>query len=109
MDKIRNLTDDYFKKNAKNFSYSNLVNMINDSWKIKQKFSKKVSNNRILSIINDLIRNGADAAKLNGAGGDGYITLCSSKRNLLRLNKKINKKYLSKVSIEQNGVKILHG
>ncbi len=109
LDKIRNLTDDYFKKNAKNFSYSNLVNMVNVSWKIKQKFSKKVSNNRILGIINDLVKNGADAAKLNGAGGDGYITLCSSKKNLLRLKKKINNKYLSKVLIEQNGVKVLHG
>tara|TARA_Y100000741_G_scaffold344479_1_gene309096 strand:- start:33 stop:959 length:927 start_codon:yes stop_codon:yes gene_type:complete len=88
LNKIRNLTDIYFKKKGKSYSYSNLANMINESWKIKQKFSKKVSNNRVLTIINNLIRNGADAAKLNGAGGDGYITLCCSKKNLFKLKKK---------------------
>ena len=109
LDKIRNLTDIYFKKNVNKFSYSNLVNMINESWKIKQKFSKKVSNSRVLNVVNELIKCGANAAKLNGAGGDGYITLCCSKKNLFKLKKKINNKYFSKISIDQNGVTVLHG
>ena len=31
------------------------------------------------------------------------------KKNLFKLKKKINKKYLSKVSIDKNGVTVLHG
>ncbi len=109
LDKIRKLTDSYLKLDSKGLTYSSLSKMINDSWGLKQKFSKKVSNDKIVKLINSMLSNGADAAKLNGAGKEGYVTICCNQKNMKKLKRKINKNYLSSVRIEQSGVEILYG
>ena len=81
--------------------------MINSSWDTKIKFSKKITNSKISNLISLLKKNGADCAKLNGAGQDGYLTLSFDKKIIKKIKKKINKKFLSQVKIDHEGVKIL--
>ena len=104
---IRDLTDKYYYKIKKKLLYSDLIEMINESWKTKVKFSKKITNSRISNLISLLKKNGSDCVKLNGAGQDGYLTLSFEKKKILNINKKIKKRFLLQVSIDQEGVKIL--
>ena len=72
----------------------------------KNKIFKKITNSKISNLISLLKKNGADCAKLNGAGQDGYLTLSFDKKIIKKI-KKINKKFLSQVKIDHEGVKIL--
>lgn len=108
IDHVKNLTEKYYKLINKKFSYGLIVKMINDSWETKVKFSNKITNSRISKLISMLKSNGADCIKLNGAGQDGYLTLSFDKRKIKKINKKINKNFLSKVKIDQEGVKVLN-
>ena len=55
-------------------------NLLNESWQIKKKLSKKVSNDRINSLYDFAIENGAIGGKLLGAGNNGYMLFWSDKK-----------------------------
>ena len=46
---------------------------LNEAWKLKRNFSKKISNDHLDSIYNGAIENGAIGGKLLGAGGGGFF------------------------------------
>lgn len=107
IDKIKNLTEDYFKKINK-ISYKDFANMLKISWDTKKKFSKKISNNSTTKMINKIIKAGGLGAKLNGAGQEGYITFVSKNHALKKIKKTLNSDYISKVEFENNGIEILY-
>ena len=47
--------------------------LLNESWGHKKQFTAKVTNERIDSIYDTAIRNGATGGKISGAGGGGYM------------------------------------
>ena len=47
--------------------------ILKKSWEAKVKTSSKISNDHINAICSDAINNGADAVKVSGAGGGGFI------------------------------------
>ncbi len=55
--------------------------MLNESWKIKKSFSKKVTNSKIDEIHDSAIKNGALGCKLLGAGGGGFMLIYANKKH----------------------------
>jgi D-glycero-alpha-D-manno-heptose-7-phosphate kinase len=86
-----------FKKNIKNLSrelclinqiateakkiilseknYDEIGYLLNESWKIKKKFNKKISNSKIQDIYDIAIKSGATGGKMLGAGSKGFMIL----------------------------------
>lgn len=73
--------------------------MIDESWKLKSKFSNKIVNNKILNVISLLKKNNFHGLKILGAGGGGFILAFNKKKDL---NK--NFKNLKNISIEYQKV-----
>ena len=81
--------------------------LLDETWQIKKSLLKKISNQTLNTIYDDVIKLGAYGGKLLGAGGGGFFFfLCdpNKKQNIL---KKIKLK-TQNISIDQEGSKIIH-
>lgn len=84
-----------------------LGNLISETWNLKKKFSKYISNNYIDSIFKKIENKGIYGGKLLGAGNGGFILILSSGKKKKILMKYLkNYKYLD-IKIENNGSMIL--
>ena len=61
--------------------------MIDESWKLKSKFSKKITNKKILNIISLLRKNNFKGIKILGAGGGGFILAFNKNSNINKFHK----------------------
>ena len=63
----------------------NLGLMFKDHWEMKKKLSRGVTNDRINSIYETALQNGAIGGKISGAGGGGFFTFyCNKNHSELR-------------------------
>ena len=65
----------------KNFHY-----LLNSSWTIKQKLSKKISSVKLDNIYIEALKNGAKSGKLLGAGGGGFFIYLDKVRGQFLIN-----------------------
>ena len=65
--------------------------LLNESWKIKKQFSKKVSNPKVDFIYDKGIKAGATGGKLLGAGKSGFILFYCPKDKQKNLISKLKK------------------
>lgn len=81
---------------------------LNTGWNLKKKLGKKVSNERIDSLISFAMGNGADAAKLMGGGGDGFLLVISKHDKVQQLQKSLmdSSNFVVRVSFDRNGTRI---
>lgn len=86
--------------NQKLFSF-----YLNENWKLKKFFSKKIINSRIKNIF-EIIENYKDCgAKLCGAGNGGFILLCyDNKKNLQKILHQLKNPLNFNLEIEDDGV-----
>ncbi len=87
------------KKNVDNFkkiasknqnNLENIGKLMDLSWKLKIKLSKKISNKKINTLYKKLIKEGCYGGKLIGAGNGGFLYMVMSKK----IKQKILKKYM---------------
>jgi D-glycero-alpha-D-manno-heptose-7-phosphate kinase len=76
-------------------------------WKIKKERATNMSNERIDSIYDDALNNGALGGKLVGAGGGGFLMFYAKNPNQLRKRLKRFKINEVKFSFDQEGTKII--
>jgi len=78
----------------KNGEFDDFGRLLNEAWLEKKQLSTKITNDKINSLYNFTIENGALGGKLLGAGGGGflliYIPKKKQKKLLLKLKKIIN-------------------
>ena len=53
----------------------NFANILHESWQLKQKTAKSISNSNINRIYQDALKHGARGGKISGAGGGGFMML----------------------------------
>lgn len=112
-DQISNLSKEkiksYIKQNAENavkmknclidFDDKNFHNLLNNSWTIKQKLSKKISSAKLDNIYIEALRNGAKSGKLLGAGGGGFFLFYLDKSKRIIFDKFLKKNNLIQIQI----------
>ena len=83
--------------------------LLNENWKIKKKLSLNVSNERINNIYEFALKNGANAGKILGAGGGGFILFFSKDiSEKIRLIKSLKKLTNVNFNFEDTGTKIIY-
>lgn len=82
----KDMYDEFVKGNVESLGH-----FLNESWKLKQSMSSKISNPEINQIYDTAIKNGADGGKLLGAGGGGFFLFYCSKEKQKKLRKSLSK------------------
>jgi D-glycero-alpha-D-manno-heptose-7-phosphate kinase len=83
--------------------------LLNETWKIKKKLSSSVSNEKINSIYEFALKNGANAGKILGAGGGGFMLFFSkNSEEKIRLIKSLKKLTNVNFNFEDTGTKIIY-
>lgn len=72
--------------------------LLNQSWQYKKKFTENISNDRIDTIYNAAIQNGAIGGKISGAGGGGFMFFICE----------YDKKHMVANELERLNVDIMH-
>jgi D-glycero-alpha-D-manno-heptose-7-phosphate kinase len=82
-------------------------NLLNEQWHLKKNTSPLISNDKIDSLIEFGLQNGALGCKLLGAGGGGFLLFLAEDKKLLRA--KMKKKNISELpfKFENDGVQII--
>ena len=93
-----------FREMLNNKNIQGIDRILNDGWYLKKKLAKGISNTSIEELYLKAIANGATGGKLLGAGGEGFLLLCSN--NHQSLIKKMKSKTLP-FKIDKEGTKIL--
>lgn len=71
--------------------------LMNDYWNLKLKTSDKIGSYELIETYNYALQNGADAAKISGAGGGGHMILFTEFENRHRLVSALNKRENGKI------------
>lgn len=80
--------------------------LLDESWQVKKKLSKSVSNELIDDLYTFALKNGAIGGKVLGAGGGGFILLITNKENMNALKKALSKFVLVPFSVDNTGSEI---
>ena len=96
------------KKNNQE-TLSEISKLLNETWIIKKKLSKMVSNKKIDQIFEYALKNGASSGKLLGAGGGGFcIFLSKNMKEKRKLIKSLKKFSVVDYNFEKLGSQILY-
>lgn len=90
-----------------NGNVNSLGYFLNESWKLKQSMSSKISNQNINDIYKIAINNGAEGGKLLGAGGGGFFLFYCEKEKQEKLRKSLFKFKELKFKFDYEGSKII--
>ncbi len=88
---------------------SEISELLNETWYIKKKLSKMVSNKKIDQIFDLAFKNGASSGKLLGAGGGGFCLFLSKNfKEKKKLQKSLKKLSIVDYNFEKLGSQILY-
>lgn len=89
-------------------NFEGFSSAVNAGWKVKKQLGKKVSNERIDSLISVAMGNGAEAAKLMGGGADGFLLVISRHGSVQQLQKILmdSSNFVVRVSFDRNGTRV---
>jgi len=93
---------------SKKFNIEKFADLLDESWKMKVKTSKSITNNRINNLYNLAKKNGAMAGKLLGAGHAGFMLFLVKKKCKDRFLSALKKKVIVDLKFENSGTKILY-
>lgn len=92
---------------VKKINLSKIAEQVNYNWKLKRDFSKHITNKRINTIYNDLIKLGAIGGKLLGAGSGGFIFFIARKNKISKIKKKMKNYKIFKIENSSHGSEII--
>lgn len=101
------------KEAKQNFNFSknmkkNLSYYVNESWKIKKKLAKDVSNSFLDKLYDYGLKNGAIAGKLLGSGSGGFMMfITENQKSKLYLQKKLEKYVCVDLRFDLKGSRII--
>ena len=103
---MKNLATE-MKNSVLSGNFEGFSSAVNAGWDIKKQLGKKVSNERIDSLISFALDNGAQAAKLMGGGSDGFLLVISRHGSVQQLQKALmdSSNFVVRVSFDRNGTR----
>ena len=94
--KIKKACED-FKIKLLTGDVKGISQLMNDYWKLKLKTSDKIGSDELMKVYDFAMQNGANAAKISGAGGGGHMILFTEFENRHRLVSALNSRETGKV------------
>ena len=108
LDKMRLLVDHAVDILNGGRNITDFGKLLHESWEIKKRLSKRISNPGIDNLYEKAIKNGAVGGKLLGAGGGGFMLLFVKPENRQRVSMSL-KDYLEvKFKFENEGSQIIY-
>ena len=94
---------------VENNDMNSFIELINDGWQVKRQLSEGVSNPKIESLIDKAKENGAQAVRLMGGGGEGFLLMIAKKDSLKELQESMSSvsDFAIRVSFTNYGTKLL--
>jgi D-glycero-alpha-D-manno-heptose-7-phosphate kinase len=99
--------DAYSLLQSENFSLNEFSDLLNESWRVKQDLSNKVSNDYILEIQKAGLAAGALGTKILGAGGGGFILFLVNPEKRHQIIEKLKPLIHIPVKFEKSGSSIV--
>ncbi len=92
---------------AINGDMSGFLRGINRGWDLKKNLGRNVSNSKINGIIEEALSNGAEAAKLMGGGGEGFVLAVCRPGSIEQVQSSMMKysDFVIRVSFEKSGTR----
>lgn len=72
-------------------NFNKISDLLNKGWESKKKMAKTISNPEIDKLYDFIIKNGAKAAKISGAGGGGFMMILCEPKEKYTLVEKLRK------------------
>jgi D-glycero-alpha-D-manno-heptose-7-phosphate kinase len=91
----------------KKLNLKKMGTIISETWNLKKKFSKFITNVNINRIYNQTIKDISYGGKLLGAGNGGFILVMFARNNRNKIIKNLKKYMYMNVQLEKNGSTIL--
>lgn len=107
LDQINQISDEAFKLFSNSNTPDFVGHLLHQTWNLKKKLHKSVSNKRINEIYNLAIESGADGGKLLGAGAGGFILFYVRQSKKKGFLKNFDNKNLIKFDFCDKGSEIL--
>lgn len=105
--RMRDITDQLYKelmqRNTDQFKFA-----LKENWELKKKTSSMITNPYIESLYERAISAGAEAGKILGAGGGGFLMMYVPRERQDFFAKKMSDLKLMKFEVEHNGSQIVH-
>jgi D-glycero-alpha-D-manno-heptose-7-phosphate kinase len=105
LDKINEISNEAYKYLKLKKLSECFPELLNQSWNLKKKLHKNITNDKIEELYNYGISSGATSGKLLGAGSGGFIYFYVPKKNQKKFNKKL--KDAIKINFTNIGSKII--
>lgn len=105
---MKQLVDDAEKILSSSQSTDNLGELLDYSWRLKQKLSDKIANPLVDEIYEIAKKNGAIGGKLLGAGGGGFLLLYVPENNQEKVRQVLNNYMFVPFSFEPTGSRIIY-
>ncbi len=90
------------------FTLRKFSSLLDESWKVKEKTSDIISNNKIKSLYAIAKKNGAMAGKLLGAGQSGFMLFIVKNEDRNRIKKALRDYVSIDIKFENEGTKIIY-
>ena len=82
--------------------------LLNETWNLKKKLTKNVTNTQIEDLYDYCIKNGAEGGKLLGSGAGGFfLFVCKNSESKKKLAKSLKNSILVNFKTEEKGSKII--
>lgn len=107
LDQINEISNEAYKLFNKSKSPDFIGELLHETWMLKKKLHKKVTNQTIEQIYNKALSSGADGGKLLGAGAGGFVLFYVRDDNINKFKAAFDKKNVINFSFSEQGSEIL--
>ena len=94
---------------SREFNIKQFGELLSYSWSLKKRTSDFITNDKINSLCNICLKNGAYGVKLLGAGYGGFILVMANQRVITKIKLSLKKHYIFPLNVTYKGTQIIHG
>jgi len=95
------------KESIEEEDFGTFISSMNRGWELKKRLGKNITNQKVDSLIDIAIENGAGAARLMGGGSEGFVLVVADYRKIWDIQRKMMEfsDYVTRVSFDLYGTR----
>lgn len=104
---VRDMVDEFVTGLQAGREAAYLAGLIDNSWKLKKKFSSNVANPRIDELYENALKAGAYGGKIAGGGGGGFLLLGHPEGARESITRECGFEYSIPIDVDQHGTELI--